>query len=218
MATTTPCSSPTPTTTPTASPTLPGDQRPLAHKTGRGATEGLEVLPGPRPSEAHHLRHRSITNVEDRFKSRRRSTLNMCRAPGRRWRIGVVARLLHGDQIEAPKPNTRVRFPSSAPFTISTQRPRTARRPSSMASRSGRASLPARSASRERSINSRPSGTATESIGRPVTAAVSNTLPARPARSRFDVSGTTWVCQTSTPRTSSDDTTTHGRRLSSSTQ
>ena len=34
----------------------------------------------------------------------------------------------------------------------------------------------------------------------------------------FEVSGTTWVCQTSTPSTSWDETTTQGRRLSRSTQ
>ena len=97
-------------------------------------------------------------------------------------------------------------------------RPRTARSPSSMASTRARGSRPTRSTSHERSTSTNPSGTATESFPKPVTAASSKTLPARPARSRFEVRGTTWVCQTSTPRTSSRDTTTHGRRLSRSIQ
>ena len=97
-------------------------------------------------------------------------------------------------------------------------RPSTARRPSSMARTRGRGSRPTRSASHERSTSSRPSGTATESFGRPVTAAVRSTLPASPARSRFDVRGTTCVCHTSTPSTSSEDTTTQGRRFSNPTR
>jgi len=44
-------------------------------------------------------------------------------------------------------------------------------------------------ASSERSINSRPSGTATESLGNPVTVERRSTLPPRPARSTLDVRG-----------------------------
>lgn len=97
-------------------------------------------------------------------------------------------------------------------------RPSTARSPSSIATTSGRGNCPTRSINQDRSTSSTPSGTATQSLGRPVIDAPSATLPASPARSRFDVRGTTWVCQTSTPRTSSEETTTHGRRLSRSTQ
>lgn len=90
--------------------------------------------------------------------------------------------------------------------------------PWSRSSMRGCGSCPTASPSQERSTSSIPSGTATESFGSPVTVVERNTLPARPARSRFDVSGTTSVCQTSTPRTSLEETTTHGRCLSTSTQ
>ena len=46
----------------------------------------------------------------------------------------------------------------------------------------------------------------------------SNTFPAMPARPTFEVTGTTWVCQTSTLSTSSEESTTHGRRSSRSIQ
>ena len=88
------------------------------------------------------------------------------------------------------------------------QMPRTARRPSSMSSISTSGSLPACCPRSDRSINSSPSGTATESFGSPLALEASNTFPAMPARATFDVMGTTWVCQTSTPSTSSDETTT----------
>lgn len=107
---------------------------------------------------------------------------------------------------------------STAPGDLGRHRPSTARTPSSMSSSRTWGSRPACSASNERSINSRPSGTATESFDNPVAVETSNTLPAIPARSRFEVTGTTCVCQTSTPRTSSEETTTHGRRLSNSIQ
>jgi heat shock protein HslJ len=99
-----------------------------------------------------------------------------------------------------------------------TLRPRTARSPSSMSSTSSGGSTPASSASSARSTSSRPRGTATESFGSPVTFAGRSTLPPNPALSRFDVTGTTWVCHTDTPRTSSEETTTQGRRLSRSIQ
>ncbi len=70
----------------------------------------------------------------------------------------------------------------------------------------------------ERSMSSRPITTATESLGNPVAAEGSSTFPARPARARLDVRGTTWVGQRSTSDTSSAETTTHGRRLSNSIQ
>lgn len=83
---------------------------------------------------------------------------------------------------------------------------------------SGFGNVAERSTKSERSMSSKPRGTATESLGKPVTADESSTLPASPARSTLEVRGTTWVCHTSTCRTSSDETTTQGRRLSSSTQ
>ena len=98
------------------------------------------------------------------------------------------------------------------------QRPSTARTPASIASINAAGRRPVRSTSHERSINSNPSGTATESRSSPVTFAGNRTLLANPARFAFDVNGTTWACQTSTPSTSADETTTHGRRLSRSTQ
>ena len=70
----------------------------------------------------------------------------------------------------------------------------------------------------DRSISSSPSGTATESFGSPLAFAGSRTLPALAARATFDVTGTTWLCQTFTLSTSTEDTTTHGRRLSRSIQ
>lgn len=101
---------------------------------------------------------------------------------------------------------------------LSPQTPRMARRPSSMSSIKTSGNRPARSPSSDRSISSRPSGTATESLGSPLAVAGRSTFPAIPARATFEVTGTTWVCQTSTLSTSSEDTTTHGRLLSSSIQ
>ena len=77
---------------------------------------------------------------------------------------------------------------------------------------------PVCSTNSERLMSSRPSGTATQSLGSPVAFEASNTLPATPARSTLDVRGTTCACQRSTPRTSSEETTTQGRRLSQSIQ
>jgi len=98
------------------------------------------------------------------------------------------------------------------------QTPRTARSPSSRSPIRMSGNRPACSPSSERSISSRPSGTATESFGNPLTVAGKNTFAAMPARAMLEVTGTTWVCQTFTLSTSSEDTTTHGRRLSSSIQ
>lgn len=90
--------------------------------------------------------------------------------------------------------------------------------PSSIASVSARGNRPAQSPSQDRSTNFSRNGTATESTGNPVTAASSNTFPARPARSVLEVGGATCVCQKSTPRISSEDSTTTvgARRVQSS--
>jgi len=126
-----------------------------------------------------------------------------------------------GDYNPKPSPHqVRLDEPRSGvePEGDTRQSPSTTRRPLSMSSRRTPGIRPACSTSSGRSISSRPRGTATESLGSPVAAERSNTLPAMPARSRLEVTGTTWVCQTSTPKTSSDETTTHGRRLSRSIQ
>ena len=176
-------------------------------------------------SQTHGLRHvrweRCGTTASCRTEGLPSPAMTRARFPAwRTWRApyrrGSDRQASHvADPRRPPSPNGSE---AASPFERRQRSPRTARRPSSIASTSGSGSSPTPSTSQERSTSSNPSGTATESVGRPVAAAFSSTLPASPALSRFDVRGTTWVCHTSTRRTSSEDTTTHGRRLSRSTQ
>jgi hypothetical protein len=135
-----------------------------------------------------------------------------------KWPLAEVAELLFGIRRThtpgalQPKPLPR------ALILPGGQIPRMARSPSSMSSTKTLGKRPASWPSTDRSINSTPKGTATESFGSPLARAGRKTLPAIPARSTLEVMGTTWVCQTFTLSTSLDDTTTHGLRLSRSIQ